>query len=34
MVNSFDEFCEELLKSGFLTGSGNDKGIYIIVPFD
>lgn len=34
MVNSFDEFCEELLKSGFSMGSGNAKGIYAIIPFN
>ena len=34
MVNSFDEFCDELLKSGFSMGGGNAKGIYAIVPFD
>lgn len=34
MVNSFDEFCGELLKSGFSMGSGNAKGIYAIIPFN
>ena len=34
MVNSFDEFCNELLKSGFSMGSGNSKGIYAIIPFN
>ena len=34
MVNSFNEFCSELLKSGFSMGGGNAKGIYAIVPFD
>lgn len=34
MVNSFDEFCDELLKSGFSMGSGNAKGIYAIIPFN
>lgn len=34
MVNSFNEFCDELLKSGFSMGGGNAKGIYAIVPFD
>ena len=34
MVNSFDEFCDELLKSGFSMGSGNTKGIYAIIPFN
>ncbi len=34
MVNSFDEFCEELLKNGFSMGSGNAKGIYAIIPFN
>lgn len=34
MVNSFDEFCNELIKKGFSMGGGNAKGIYAIVPFD
>lgn len=34
MVNSFNEFCDELLKSGFSLGSGNAKGIYAIIPFN
>ena len=34
MVNSFDEFCEELMKCGFSLGGGNAKGIYSIVGFD
>lgn len=34
MLNSFNEFCSELLKSGFSMGGGNAKGIYAIVPFD
>ena len=34
MVNSFNEFCNELIKSGFSMGGGNAKGIYAIVPFD
>lgn len=34
MVNSFNEFCEELLKCGFSMGGGNAKGIFAIIPFD
>ena len=34
MVNSFKEFCEVLLESGFSMGGGNAKGIYAIVDFD
>lgn len=34
MVQNYAEFCEELLKSGFSMGGGNDKGIYAVVPFD
>lgn len=34
MVNSFNEFCDELIKSGFSMGGGNAKGIYAIIPFD
>ena len=34
MVQNYEEFCAELLKSGFSLGGGNDKGIYAIVPFD
>lgn len=34
MVQNYSEFCEELLKSGFSMGGGNDKGIYAVVPFD
>lgn len=34
MVNSYAEFCEELIKSGFSMGGGNAKGIYAIIPFD
>lgn len=33
MVNSFSEFCAELLKSGFSMGGGNAKGIYAVIPF-
>lgn len=34
MVNSFNEFCEELIKCGFSMGGGNAKGIFAIIPFD
>lgn len=34
MVNSFSEFCDELIKCGFSMGGGNDKGIFAIIPFD
>ncbi|MBQ7776878.1 MAG: hypothetical protein IJ379_13260 [Lachnospiraceae bacterium] len=34
MVNSFDEFCDELIKCGFSMGGGNAKGIFAIIPFD
>ncbi len=34
MVQNYEEFCKELLKSGFSMGGGNDKGIYAVIPFD
>lgn len=34
MVNSFSEFCDKLLQSGFSMGGGNAKGIYAIISFD
>ncbi len=34
MVNSYTEFCDELIRCGFSMGGGNAKGIYAIVPFD
>lgn len=34
MVNSFQEFCEEVHRCGFSMGGGNAKGIYAVVPFD
>ena len=34
MVNSFQEFCDELIKCGFSMGGGNAKGIFAIIPFD
>lgn len=34
MVNSFEEFCDELVKCGFSMGGGNAKGIYAVIPFD
>lgn len=34
MVQNYEEFCAELLKSGFSLGGGSDKGIYAVVPFD
>ena len=34
MVNSFNEFCDKLVESGFSMGGGNAKGVYAIVPFD
>lgn len=34
MVNSFEEFYEELIRCGFSMGGGNAKGIYAVVPFD
>ena len=34
MVQCYEDFCTELLKSGFSLGGGSDKGIYAIVPFD
>ncbi len=34
MVNSFNEFCDELIKSGFSMGGGNARGIYAVVPYD
>lgn len=34
MVNSFAEFCNELIKCGFSMGGGNAKGIYAVIDFD
>ena len=34
MVQNYEDFCAELLKSGFSLGGGSDKGIYAVVPFD
>lgn len=34
MITCFQEFCDELLKSGFSMGGGNAKGIYAVVSFD
>ncbi len=34
MVQCYDDFCEELLAAGFSLGSGSDKGIFAVVPFD
>ncbi|MEE1031185.1 MAG: hypothetical protein U0L12_03490 [Ruminococcus sp.] len=34
MVNSFNEFCDELHRCGFSMAGGNAKGIYAVVPFD
>ena len=34
MVNSFNEFCNELIRCGFSMGGGHAKGIYAIIPFD
>lgn len=34
MVTCFQEFCDELLESGFSMGGGNAKGIYAVVSFD
>lgn len=34
MVNSFNEFCEEVHRCGFSMGGGNSKGIFAIIPFD
>jgi len=34
MITCFQEFCDELLKSGFSMGGGNAKGIFAVVPFD
>lgn len=34
MVNSFSEFCNELINCGFSMGGGNAKGIFSIIPFD
>lgn len=34
MINSFSEFCEELLRCGFSMGGGNAKGIYSVIPYD
>ncbi|MDE6674452.1 MAG: hypothetical protein K2K19_06530 [Acetatifactor sp.] len=34
MVNSFSEFCDELIRCGFSMGGGSAKGIYAIIDFD
>ncbi len=34
MITCFDDFCTELLNSGFSMGGGNAKGIYAVIPFD
>lgn len=34
MVNSFEEFCNEIHRCGFSMGGGNAKGIYAVVPYD
>lgn len=34
MVKNFEEFCAELLKSGFSMGGGSSKGIYAVIPYD
>jgi len=34
MVTCFQEFCDELLESGFSMGGGNAKGIYAVISFD
>lgn len=34
MVNSFSEFCDELLRCGFSMGGGNAEGIFAIIDFD
>lgn len=33
MVNSFSEFCGEVIRCGFSMGGGKSKGIYSIVPY-
>lgn len=33
MVQNYDDFVRELLKTGFSMGGGNDEGIYAVVPF-
>ena len=33
MVQNYDDFVGELLKTGFSMGGGNDEGIYAVVPF-
>ena len=34
MINSFDDFCNELLKCGFSMGGGNAKGIFSLISHD
>lgn len=34
MITCFEDFCNELLNSGFSMGGGNAKGIYAVIPFD
>lgn len=34
MVNSFEEFCNEIHRCGFSMGGGNAKGIYAVIPYD
>lgn len=34
MINSYSEFCDELIRCGFSMGGGNARGIYSVIPFD
>lgn len=32
-INSFKDFCKSLRQAGFSTGSGNDEGVFSVIPF-
>ena len=34
MINSFEDFCRELLSCGFSMGGGNAKGIFALIDYD
>lgn len=34
MIRNFEDFCTELLKSGFSMGGGNAKGIFALIDYD
>ncbi len=34
MIKNFEDFCNELLHSGFSLGGGNAKGVYAVIDYD